>query len=114
MAIQVRVFSFYQISFFYFCLLAGPAPVKSYLPNDFGLYNVLGNVWEWASGGDPQHRILRGGSFLDSVDGSFNHIVLVSTKQINPGDSGASNIGFRCAGKYQERPKVEDKDEDEL
>jgi formylglycine-generating enzyme required for sulfatase activity len=58
---------------------------------------IVGNVWEWVEGGDSQHRILRGGSFLDSKDGKFNHIVLVSTKQTNPGDSGASNIGFRCA-----------------
>ncbi len=26
---------------------AGPAPVRSYLPNDFGLYNMAGNVNEW-------------------------------------------------------------------
>lgn len=73
------------------------APVKSYAPNDFGLYNMLGNVWEWVLGGKPEERILRGGSFVDSKDGSFNHIVMVSTRQLNAGDSGASNIGFRCA-----------------
>jgi hypothetical protein len=63
-------------------------------------------------GGTPDKRILRGnahirlkkelwiavgtgGSFVDSVDGKFNHVVMVSTKQTNAGDSGADNIGFR-------------------
>ena len=31
------------------------------------------------------------------MDGSFNHVVFVSTKQSNSADSAASNIGFRCA-----------------
>ena len=75
----------------------GPAPVNAYLPNDYGLYNMVGNVWEWVKGGTPKVRVLRGGSFIDSLDGRFNHIVMVSTRQENTGDSAASNVGFRCA-----------------
>ena len=36
---------------------------------------------------------------MDSVDGTFNHIVMTSTRQLNSADSSASNVGFRCITK---------------
>lgn len=77
---------------------SGTAPVQSYAPNGYGVYNTVGNVWEWVSGGTDEQRVLRGGSFIDSVNGRFNHAAMVSTRQTNSGDSAASNNGFRCAG----------------
>jgi len=76
---------------------AGTAPVKSFEPNSFGFYNMVGNVWEWVGGGSKEKRILKGGSFIDSIDASFNHPALVSTRQLTTADSGNMNTGFRCA-----------------
>mmetsp|Transcript_13116 Transcript_13116/g.17157 ORF Transcript_13116/g.17157 Transcript_13116/m.17157 type:complete len:334 (+) Transcript_13116:107-1108(+) len=76
---------------------AGTAPVDAYAPNTFGLYNMVGNTWEWVGGGKDEARILRGGSFVDSIDGSFNHPAMTSSRQVNTADSGSYNTGFRCA-----------------
>lgn len=50
--------------------LDGPAPVATKQPNTFGLYDMLGNVWEWCwDYADParyaDYRSLRGGGWAD-------------------------------------------------
>lgn len=79
---------------------AGLAPADAFAPSAAGLYGMLGNVWEWTStyfAKSSDQRVLRGGSYLDSADGTFNHMVTTSTRMGNTADSSGDNMGFRCA-----------------
>jgi sulfatase modifying factor 1 len=83
------------------------SPVGSFAPTEAGLYDIIGNVWEWCSNTfkpyagsgftfavDEKIKAMRGGSFM------YDHLGTESFKvygrSYNTAETSLFNTGFRC------------------
>ncbi|KAJ8257899.1 hypothetical protein GJAV_G00190930 [Gymnothorax javanicus] len=88
------------------------SPVMSFPANGYGLYNMVGNAWEWTSDWWSVHhttdelhnpkgpatghdRVKKGGSYM--CHKSYCYRYRCAARSQNTPDSSASNLGFRCA-----------------
>lgn len=110
----------------------GLAPIKSYPANNYGLYDIIGNVWEWTTDfyrPDTYMIYLKGASSLcknpTGPESSYDPLDPYGTKKVVKGgsflcsnqycsnyrpdgrmatstDSGQNHLGFRCVKDKEE------------
>ncbi|KAG8436075.1 hypothetical protein GDO86_007251 [Hymenochirus boettgeri] len=88
------------------------SPVTAFSANGYGLYNMVGNAWEWTSDWWNTHhtadettnpkgpssgkdKVKKGGSYM--CHKSYCYRYRCAARSQNTPDSSASNLGFRCA-----------------